>query len=239
MLPIRSDGGLASASDFVQHEGSSVHPRRQQGPHAHSANLDPANRFLLAPDLGMDKVMIYRLDLENGKLVANEPSHAPTTPGAGPRHLVFHPDGRYVYVINELGSTVTAFSYDADRGSLRELQSISTLPEGFSGDSTTADIHVHPNGGFLYGSNRGHDSIAIFGIDRNTGELSPRGHQSTLGNTPRNFAIHPSGEFLLAGNQDSDSIVIFRIDPRTGSLDTTGEAASVPMPVCIKFLLER
>jgi 6-phosphogluconolactonase len=199
-------------------------------------NLDPANRFLLAPDLGMDKVMIYRLDLESGKLVANEPSHAPATPGAGPRHMAFSADGRFVYVINELGSTVSAFSYDADRGGLREVQSISTLPKGHSGDSTTADIHVHPNGEFLYGSNRGHDSIAIFRIDRTTGELSPLGHESTRGSTPRNFAIDPSGEFLLAANQNSDSIVTFRIDPRTGLLDATDQAATVPMPVCIKFL---
>ncbi len=236
VLPIEADGSLAPLSDFVQHEGSSVNPQRQGESHAHSINLDPQNHFVYVPDLGLDRVVIYRLDHERGKLLPNEPRHAEVSAGFGPRHFTFHPSGRHAYVINELGNSVTVFGYDAGSGSLRETQTIGTLPLGFSGENTTADIHVHPSGRLVYGSNRRHDSIAIFAVDQETGMLSAVGHQPTLGRIPRNFAIDPSGKFLLAGNQDSDTIVSFTIDLDSGMLTPTGHTASVPMPVCIKFL---
>lgn len=236
VLPIQDDGSLGQASDFIQHEGSSVNPQRQEGPHAHSVNLDPNNRFIYTPDLGMDRVMIYRLDLDSGKLVPNDPPFALIAPGAGPRHFAFHPGGQHAYVLNEIGNTVTAFNWDSDGGGLEEFQTITTLPDDFSETSHTADLHIHPSGRFLYGSNRGHDTVAIFKIDSNTGRLTSLGHESTRGRTPRNIAIDPSGRFMLAENQDSDTIVTFRIDQETGALQATGDVADVPMPVCIKFM---
>ncbi|RUL88351.1 lactonase family protein [Tautonia sociabilis] len=236
VLPIEPDGALSPASDVEQHVGSSVNPRRQEGPHGHSINLDAANRFAVAADLGLDKLLVYRFDPEAGSLTPNDPPSASVSPGAGPRHFDFHPNGRLAFVINEIASTITAFRYDPEAGSLTEIQTISTLPEGFdSSRNSTADIHVHPSGRFLYGSNRGHDSIAIFRIDEADGTLEPLGHQETGGKTPRNFGIDPSGRFLLAANQGTDTVVVFRIDPDTGALEPTGHRAEVPMPVCIKF----
>ena len=236
VLPIQTDGSLGEMSEFIQHEGSSVIPHRQREPHAHSVNLDPNNRFIYAPDLGMDKVMIYQLDLDSGNLLANKPAFVQVAPGAGPRHFAFHPDGTRAYVLNEIGNTVTAFNWDPESGSLEEFQTVTTLPADFLETSHTADLHIHPNGRFLYGSNRGHDSIAIFEIDPDTGGLTPRGWASTQGRTPRNIAIDPSGQFMLAENQDSDSIFTFRINDETGMLISTGSVIKVPMPVCIKFL---
>ncbi|MFQ5808091.1 MAG: lactonase family protein [Armatimonadota bacterium] len=235
-LPIRDDGRLAPASDTVQHEGSSSHPKRQQGPHAHSINLAPDNRFAFVPDLGIDKVMIYKLDLGEGKLPPNDAPWAAVKPGAGPRHFAFHPTVRWAYVINELDCTITAFDYDASKGTLTQTQTVPTLPEGFEGTNTCADIHVHPSGKFLYGSNRGHDSIVIFAIDATSGKLTYIGHESTQGQSPRNFGIDPTGTFLLAANQRSDTIVTFRIDADTGTLTPTGHVANVPTPVCVKFM---
>lgn len=235
-LPIRPDGRLGEATSSIQHEGSSVHPQRQQGPHAHSINLDAAGRFAFAADLGLDKILIYRFDAAEGKLAPNDPPGADVVPGAGPRHFAFHPTGRYAYVINELNSTITAFTYDARRGRLGIRQTVSTLPAEFDGDNTTAEVQVHPSGRFLYGSNRGHDSIAAFAIDGRTGGLTPIGHQSTQGKAPRNFGIDPTGSYLLAANQGSNNIVVFRIDKQTGVLRPAGHSISVPMPVCIKML---
>lgn len=235
-LPIESDGRLRKLSSFVQHAGKSVHPGRQEGPHAHSINVDAAGAIAVAADLGLDKVLIYRFDADQGKLSPNDPPHAAVEPGSGPRHFAFHPGGKFAYVINELASTVTAFAYDPAKGELRPLQTISTLPEGESVDNTTAEVVAHPSGKFLYGSNRGHDSIAIFRIDPSTGKLTPAGHQKTGGKTPRNFALDPSGRFLLAANQDTGTVVVFRIDPDTGALSPTGGEVSVPMPVCVRFL---
>lgn len=235
-LPIRDDGRLGEATSAIQHEGKSVDPRRQEGPHAHSINLDPAGRFALACDLGLDKIFVYRLDAAAGKLTPAELPWATVAPGAGPRHLAFHPSGKFAYVINELNSTVTAFTYDADRGALSNLQSVSTLPNGFKGTNYPADIHVHPSGKFLYGSNRGHDSIAIFAIDAKSGKLRPVGREPTQGKNPRNFNIDPSGRYLLAANQDSDNIVVFRVDAATGKLQPTGAIATISKPVCIQFL---
>ncbi len=235
MHPLHEDGSLGQMSDFVQHVGSSVNPQRQQEPHAHSFTIDKGNRYAYACDLGKDQVVIYQLDLANGKLVANEPPYAETHKGAGPRHFDFHPNGTIAYVIDELDSTITVFRYTDVNGALDALQSIPTLPDGFDGRSHCADIHVHPTGKFVYGSNRGHDSIAIFSVDQVTGKLEAAGHESTGGQVPRNFAIDPSGSFLLAANQNSDNVVVFRIDQATGQLTPTGYELTVPTPVCLKF----
>ena len=180
--------------------------------------------------------MIYRLDRAQGKLVPNDPPFAKCEPGSGPRHFTFHPDGRHAYVIEEISSTVTAFAYDAEAGTLKSLQRVSTLPQDFKGASTCAEVQVHPSGKFLYGSNRGHDSIAVFAVDGRMGTLRPLGHTPTQGRNPRNFALDPSGTFLLAANQDGNSIVSFRIDPDTGALAPTGQVCAVSRPVCVKMI---
>jgi 6-phosphogluconolactonase len=236
VLPMEQDGRLAPATDIVQHRGSSVHPTRQQGPHAHSITIDPTNHYALAADLGIDKLMVYRLDLDRAKLVPHDTPSVPLRAGAGPRHFAFHPAGKYAYLINELDSTVTVFGYDADQVRLDTVQTISTLPQGFGGENTCADVHLSPSGQFLYGSNRGHDSIAVFRVDGATGQLTSVGLTSTQGRTPRNFGIDPSGRFLLAANQDSDTIVSFWIDEQTGELEPTGTVTEVPLPVCVLFV---
>jgi 6-phosphogluconolactonase len=231
-LPIQADGKLAEASSVIQHQGSSVNRERQAGPHAHFIATDPANRFALTCDLGLDQVLVYRLDLPRGALVPNDPPSVATQPGLGPRHFVFSPDGRFVYVISEIGGTVTTFAYDANRGVLNPLQTVSTLPKDFNGFKSCAEVQIHPSGRFLYGSNRGHDSIAIYAIDPGTGKLSWVDCQSTGGRTPRHFLIDPSGQWLLAENQDSDNMVVFRLDGGTGRLSPTGRVIEVPSPVC-------
>ncbi len=236
VLPILPDGRLGETTCTIQHEGKSANPQRQEGPHAHSINLDPANKFAIVADLGIDKLLVYQFDATKGTLKTNDPPFVATAPGAGPRHVAFHPNGKFVYAINELNSTVTAYRYDAAKGTLTEIQTVSTLPEGFTGTNTTAEVQVHPSGRFLYGSNRGHDSIAIFTID-SEGKLTSIGHQPTQGKTPRNFGIDPTGTYLLAANQDSDNLVVFRIDPQTGKLEPTGLTLEILTPVCVKFLL--
>ena len=237
VLPIRDDGGLADASDFIQHEGSSVDPNRQQGPHAHAVTLDDSNRYAYIPDLGIDRVMAYKFDSERGKIGPSPIFQVPVKAGAGPRHIVFHPNGEWAFLINELDSTMVAFRHESDSGELTQIQTVSTLPPDFKGESTCADIHIAPSGMFVYGSNRGHDSIVIYKIDPRSGRLNYVGHESTRGHTPRNFAIDPGGTFLLAANQDSDTIVTFRIDPQTGMLQSTGQVIHVPTPVCIKMII--
>ena len=238
VVPIGTDGALKPPSAFIQHTGASVNPQRQQGPHAHSINVDPANRFAYVADLGLDKVLVYRFDAEKGSLVPNDPPFAAVAPGAGPRHFAIHPNARFAYVINEMSLTVTAFRRDPDRGSLTEVQTISTLPPdqavepGFS----TADVQVHPSGRFLYGSNRGHDSIVVFAIDETSGGLTHVENRPTQGSTPRGFGIDPTGKYLLAANQRSDSVVVFRIDQQTGRLAPTGQTIEVGTPVCVKFV---
>ncbi len=236
VLPIQEDGSLGEATDVVQHQGSSVDPVRQSGPHAHAVTLDEAGRYVFVPDLGLDKLMIYTFDAERGKLEPNDEPWVEVTAGAGPRQVVMHPGGGYAYLINELNSTMTAFRYDRDSGRLREIQTLSTLPADFKGASTCAEVQIAPSGKFLYGSNRGHDSIVIYAIDQTNGRLRCIGHESTQGKSPRHFAIDPAGEFLLAANQDTDSIVIFRLDPASGELTATGQRAEVPTPVCVKFM---
>ncbi|MBI4582149.1 MAG: lactonase family protein [Planctomycetes bacterium] len=236
VLPIGPDGSLGKPSSVVQHEGSGPNPQRQAGPHAHSINLDPAGRYAFVPDLGLDRIFIYRFDAGAGSLARNDPPAAAVAPGAGPRHFAFHPTGGFAYVINELASTITAFVYDAHRGALKELQTIGTLPQGFTEPNTTAEVQVHPSGRFVYGSNRGLDSIAIFSVDAESGRLTAIGHESTRGKTPRNFGIDPAGKWLIAANQGSDTLAVFRIDERTGRLQPTGPTVNVPLPVCVKFV---
>ena len=236
MYPVAADGRLGEASAFDQHEGSSVNPQRQKGPHAHSVDFSPDNRFLMSSDLGLDKVLIYRFDPKKSSIMANDPAFVSVKPGSGPRHFAFHPSARFAYVINEITSTVTALSYDAARGALSELQTLSTLPAGVSERNSTAEVEMHPSGKFLYGSNRGHNSIAVFAVDQQKGTLTLIENASTQGGPPRNFAIDPSGQYLFAGNQQTDSIVLFRIDAQTGRLTPTGEKAVLDAPVCIRFV---
>jgi 6-phosphogluconolactonase len=236
VFPIGQDGTLGKAAARIQHSGSGKDPRRQEGPHAHSVLPSPDNRFLLVSDLGLDRILVYRLDVARGSLEANDPPFAGLQPGAGPRHLSFHPNGRFVYQINELNSTITAFAYDPGRGSLQGMETISTLPRGYAGTSSAAEITVHPNGRFVYGSNRGHDSIALFAVKGNQGTLEPLGYVSTKGRTPRQFAIDPTGNYLFVANQDSDEVVLFRINRRNGTLAPTGAVLKVPMPVCVVFV---
>ncbi len=235
VLPVRSDGSLGEATDMKQDSGSSINAERQDGPHAHCIVLDPANRFAYACDLGTDKIMIFRYDGRRGKLIPNRAPWVTVKPGAGPRHLTFHPSGKYAYVINELHATVTVFAVAPAQGNLKDVQTIATLPADFTSPNTSADIHVSPDGRFLYCSNRGHDSIAAFAIDSRSGQLTFIAHESTGGKTPRNFAIDPTGAFLLVANQNSDNIVTFRRDTKTGRLSATGKLAEVPSPVCLKF----
>ncbi len=237
VLPVLADGSLGEASDFIQHQGSSIDPARQKGPHAHSVTLDETGRFAFVPDLGMDKLMAYTFDPERGMLEPNEVPWVKMKPGAGPRHVAFHPGGKFAFLINELDSTLASLSYDGRKGTLKVLQIVTTLPEGYHGESTCADVQVSPSGAFVYGSNRGHDSIVIYRIDQRTGRLTYVGHEPTRGKTPRSFGIDPTGRFLLAANQDSDAIVTFRIEPQTGKLLPTGHVTQVPTPVCVKFLV--
>jgi 6-phosphogluconolactonase len=235
VLPIGADGKLAPASSVQQHEGSSVDPQRQQEPHAHSINLDPQNRYAFAADLGLDKVMIYQFDGKAGKLTPNDPPFAKVAPGSGPRHFAFHTSGKFAYVINEMGNTATAFRYDADRGKLTEIQTISTLPKDYSETSYTAEVVVHPSGKFLYGSNRGHNSLAAYAIDSNTGKLTLLDVTLVGGKVPRNFNIDPTGSYALVGNQDDDTISVMRISD-DGRLKLIRNDVPAPRPVCIKFV---
>lgn len=235
-LPIVAGGKLGPATSVIVHQGNSVNPQRQKEPHAHSINLDPANRFAFAADLGLDQVLVYAFDPQAGTLARHEPPFAKVAPGAGPRHFAFRPDGKFAYVINELGNTITVFEYTADKGVLRVVQDISTLPAGHTEPSYTAEVVVHPSGRFVYGSNRGHDSIAIFTVDAATGLLTAQGQEPTRGKAPRNFVVDPTGHWLLAENQGSDTIYVFAIDQATGRLKETGNPLSVPTPVCVRFV---
>jgi 6-phosphogluconolactonase len=236
VFPLSATGTLNPMSAFVQDQGSSVNSDRQTGPHAHCIVTDPADKFAFVCDLGMDKVMSFKFDFANGSLRANEPAYATTKPGTGPRHIAFHPNGRWAYVSDEMGSALTAYSYDATAGALREIQSESTLPKDFTGQNTDAEVAVHPSGKFVFCSNRGDNSIAVFGCDSETGRLTFVERASTGGKTPRQFEIDPTGAWLLAGNQDSDTVVVFRIDKATGHLQAVGDAVHRDNPMCIKFL---
>jgi 6-phosphogluconolactonase len=233
IFPIAADGALAPATAVVPHRGVPTH---HDGPHPHSVVATPDSRYLFAPDCGLDRIFIYRLDAEHGTLIEHDPPWVMLAPGAGPRHLAFHPSGKTLFCINERNSTLTTLAYEPDGAVLRELQTVSTLPEGWAGHNSCADIHIHPSGRFLYGSNRGHNSIAIFAVDDATMQLRPLGHASTAGRTPRNFAIDTTGTLLLAANQDTSTVVAFRIDQATGALTDAGQITNVPSPVCVHIV---
>lgn len=235
-LPIGADGTLGAIASNIQHQGSSVNPSRQEGPHAHCIMADPSNRYVCAVDLGLDQVLVYDLDVATSKLKAKPAGNFHAKPGAGPRHLAFHPDGRHAFIIHEMGNTLSAARWDASAGAFTELANVSTLPADFSGDNSTAEVLVHPNGNFVFGSNRGHDSIVTLAFDAKSGQLKTVGHTSTGGKTPRNFRLDPSGRYLLAENQGSDSIVVFEVDAATGKLTQKGQPLKVGAPCCIKFV---
>lgn len=236
-LPIGSDGRLKPAVSVITHQGASVHPKRQTKPYAHSINVDADDRFAYAADLGADRIFIYRLT-RTGALAPSAPPSVALAPGSGPRHFAFHPTGSYAYVINELSLTVTAFSRDATTGALTEVQTIGTLPAGVANEPafSTAEVVVHPSGRFLYGSNRGHDSMVVYAIDDATGRLTLVEHEPTQGSIPRGFGVDPTGTYLLAANQRSDSVVVFRIDQQTGGLTPTGHTVKVGAPVGVAFV---
>jgi 6-phosphogluconolactonase len=235
ILPILKDGSLAAPAVVIQNVGHGTDPLRQEKPHVHSVVLDPENQFALAADLGLDKILVYRTKDIYQKTSKNPVFEAAARPGAGPRHMIFHPNQKFVYAVNELDATVSLFTFNKNTGALDEIQNLPTLPEDFKGTNLCADVHITPDGKFLYASNRGHDCIAGFAIDALTGRLTLVGYTPTLGKTPRNFAMTPDGRLLLAANQHSDSIVAFQIDSRTGELKPTGQVTRVPAPVCIKM----
>jgi len=233
-LEIEADGRLGESGANLKHTGRSVDPIRQSSPHAHSINLTPDGRRALVADLGLDKVMIYWFDPEDGRLIPNFPPFAQVEPGSGPRHLAFSRDGDRIYVLNEMAGNLTVFSYQASAGGMEPIQTIDMLPGDWKGERSGAEVQVHPNGKFLYASNRGHDSIAIFAVDQGTGLLRSMGHVPSGGRNPRNFAIDPTGGFLFAANQNSNSIVVFRVGDE-GHLMRTDMVVSVPRPVCVRF----
>jgi 6-phosphogluconolactonase len=236
VFPVRDDGRLGETSAFVQHSGHGPNPQRQEGPHAHSIDLSPDNRFAIVDDLGLDESLIYKFDSSRGTLTANDPSFVKEDAGAGPRHFALRPDGKFAYVISEMGSTVTAFSFDGAEGVLHSLQTVSTLPKDFKGTNNAAEIEVDPKGKFLYASNRGDDSIAVFAIDADKGTLTPVERVSTKGSSPRNFEIAPNGRLLFAADEKSDEIVVFRVNLQTGRLTPTGKVLELSQPVCVRFV---
>ena len=235
-LPLAADGKLGEPASVIQHHGSSVNKGRQSGPHAHFITTVPGENVAATCDLGLDQVLFYDLDAPKASLKPHEPPFVSIKPGSGPRHLAFHPNKKWAYLINEMASTIATFRFAGKSGMFSETQTISTLPKDFTGNSSCAEVQVHPSGKFVYGSNRGHNSIAIFSVDPRTGDLTSVGHQPTEGKTPRHFAIDPSGKWLLAENQDSDSIATFSIDEKTGMLKSTGQTVEVGAPVCLEFL---
>jgi 6-phosphogluconolactonase len=235
MFPRLEGGRLGEAQTLKQHSGCSVNPARQSGPHAHCVEASPDGHFALVADLGLDRLVIYRLDAQLGTLQPHSPPFATVHPGDGPRHLVFHPKGRFVYLLCEMGCRVAAFSYDERRGTLQGFQAISTLPEGFDEPSDAAEIQMDARGMFLYASNRGHESIAVFSVDQEQGMLACVAFVPTLGKTPRHFAFDPTGTYLFAANQNSDNVVLFRVDRATGSLTPADSALRVAAPACVAF----
>jgi 6-phosphogluconolactonase len=236
IIPIEPDGRLGGPGMSVQHHGSSANRQRQEAPHAHCITWDPANRLVLACDLGLDKVLIYQLDPNQRSLSANDPPDFSLKPGSGPRHLAFHPNGRLAYILNELSSTLTVCTYDAQRGELKEIQTASTLPGSFAGANTCAEVAIHPSGRFVYASNRGHDSIAVFAVEQMTGKVKCIQHQSTQGKMPRHFLLDPNAKWLLAENQESDDVAVFALNAETGRLTPTGVSEGIGAPVCAVFV---
>jgi len=233
---IGADGKLGERTAFHQHTGTSVDPGRQRGPHAHSVNFDRQNKHVIVADLGLDQVKVYNFNAATGTMTANEPAFTKVKPGSGPRHFSFHPSGKYAYVINEMLCSVTAFNWNAKKGTLTEIETVTTLPEPVKRGYSTAEVVAHPNGRFLYGSNRGHNTIAVFQVNAATGKLTTVEHKSTQGEVPRNFAIDPTGEFLIAANQNTHSIVLFRINQASGALEQVGQPVMAPSPVCVRYI---
>jgi 6-phosphogluconolactonase len=237
IMPVHPDGKLGEPAQVIKNTGTVHLPQRQRGPHGHAVAFSPDNKFLLLADLGLDKIFVYKFDATTGKLTPNDPDGGKVEPGQGVRHFVFHPNGRTVFAINEIGNTVTAFHWDPAKGTLTSYQSVPTLPAAFKGTNNTAEIVVSKSGAHVYGSNRGHDSIALFAVDKSKLTLTPMDHTPTLGKTPRNFTLDPSGKFLLAANQDSSDITIFKVHPNSGQLTPVGQPVKdAPVPVCILFV---
>jgi len=236
VLPVEKDGRLGAPTDSVRFSGSGTNPRRQDKPHAHSATVSPDNRFVYVCDLGTDRIYIYEIDPAKGKVKPANPAFKTVMPGAGPRHFTISSNGRFAYLAEELTSTTAAFSRDAKTGFLTTLQDgVATLPTGFTGQNTSADIHASPDGKFLYQSNRGHNSLAVFSIGT-SGRIALQGQQDTMGKTPRNFLVDPKGGYVFVANQDTDNITVFKRDAKTGLLTHTGNSVSVPAPVCLKMM---
>jgi 6-phosphogluconolactonase len=235
-IKLNEDGSLGDVTSFFQHEANPVPPGgKVRPPRGHSINVSPDNKLALCADLGLDKIVIYNLDAAAGKLTPHDPPFGKCPDGSGPRQFAFHPGGKFAYAINETKSTITVFAFDAAKGSLNELQTISTLPEGFTGGNSTAEVVVHASGKFVYGSNRGHNSIAVFEVDEKTGKLTAKGHQGEGIKTPRNFNIDLSGKWMLVGSQAGDNVQVFSVDQTTGELKPTGNKIELAAPVCIKF----
>ena len=236
VFPILKDGRLGESSSVVQHSGSGPNHEHQEGPHAHWIETTSDNRYAIAADLGLDELLVYHFDAAKGALSPNDPAFAKVEPGAGPRHFAFHPNGKFGYVVDELKSTVNTLTFDAKNGVLKPVQTISTLPANYSGNNDTAELEIHPNGKFIYASNRGHDSIVVYAVNAKTGTLKLVEDVSTQGKTPRNFVIDPTGTRLFVANEESGNIVAFNLNPKTGHLTPTGEVVKVPNPVCIRFV---
>jgi 6-phosphogluconolactonase len=234
--PVGNDGLLSRSVGFFQPKGSGKIPHRQDGPHAHCVAVSPDTRFALVADLGLDEVMTYRLNAATAAMEVSDPQFVKVAPGSGPRHLAFHPNGRLVYLINEMASSIITFSYDPQAGTLHELQTVSTLPKDYKGENDSAEIQVHPSGKFVYGSNRGHDSIAVFAVDPKAGTLTLVEDVATQGKTPRGFGIDPTGTYLVAANQQSNNMVVFRIDKTSGRLKPTGQVLDALTPVAVTFV---
>jgi 6-phosphogluconolactonase len=233
---INPDGSIGAQTGMFQDTGSSINPRRQEGPHVHSTVLSPDNRFLFTPDLGLDQIKIYKIDPAKGTMTPNDPPSVSVTPGLGPRHFAFGRGAKFAYAICEMGSSVVVFSYDREKGALQPIQTISTLPPDFAGVNNSAEIEVDKSGRYLYASNRGSDSITVFRIDEQKGTVASLQVAPTLGKGPRNFKIDPAGKFLIAANQNSDQLVLLKIDPHSGQLTPGNETIDVPSPVCVIFV---
>lgn len=234
VVPIKDDGSLAEPTETVQHTGTGPNEKRQKQAHPHSINPDPTGKIVLVPDLGIDQVKLYRLDATGGTLQPADPPHLSTPPGGGPRHLDFHPSGKFLYVNNEMGNSVTVFAYSGD-GNAKEIQTISTLTREPTDADTTSEVQVHPSGRFLYVANRGPDEIAAFAIDESSGKLSVIGHTPCGGAVPRHFAIDRSGNWLLVANQNGDNVAVLRIDEKTGAPSATGNSIPLKQPMCVLF----
>ncbi len=234
VYPLALDGAIQPVSCSIQDHGSSINPVRQKSPHAHCLAVGPGGRLAYGCDLGVDKVMIFKFNPAKGTLVSNEPAFAQVKPGSGPRHIVFHPNGRWGFLISEMASTITVFAFDSSNGALREIQTESTLPAGFSGRNTAAEVAVHPSGRYVYGSNRGDDSIAVFGFDPQSGRLTFIERVPADGKTPRHLEIDPTGRYLLAADQDANAVVVFRIDAASGRLQQVGLPVQTDNPMCVR-----